>query len=151
MLLGTVYDVQGKYDQANAQYEQALKIDPQFAEAANNLAWNHAERGGNLDVALTWAQTAKRYAPNNPMISDTLGWIYYRKGIYGLATELLKESSLGLPKAPVAQYHLGMAYYRNGNTAQALETLQRALILKPDFLGAEEAHEVINQLQNNSN
>jgi tetratricopeptide (TPR) repeat protein len=79
--LGILYDQQGQYQQANHQYEQALKRNPKFGPAANNLAWNYAEYGGNIDVALALAQTAKEQLPSNPSISDTLGCIYYKKAV----------------------------------------------------------------------
>jgi len=50
----------GKPEEARKRYEAALSLDPTAAIAANNLAWMTAETGGNLDVALQLAQTAKR-------------------------------------------------------------------------------------------
>src|SRR4029450_13350965 len=79
ILLGTIYDYQGQHQQANEYYQKALAINPNAALAANNLAWNYAEYGGNLDTALALAQTAKAQFPDGPGISDTLGWIYYKK------------------------------------------------------------------------
>ena len=49
--------------------------------AANNLAWMFAETGENLDMALQLAQAATRRVPEQPEIQDTLGWIYYKKGL----------------------------------------------------------------------
>ena len=50
------------------------------------------EQGGNLDVALNYAQTAREQQPNDPSIADTLGWLYYKKNAYILANSLLKEA-----------------------------------------------------------
>lgn len=33
----------------------------------------------NIDETLNLAQSAKREVPEDPHISDTLGWIYYKK------------------------------------------------------------------------
>src|SRR5262249_18590329 len=101
MLLGILYDQQGKRQQANAQYEQALKINPRLAPAANNLAWNTVEDGGNLDVALGLAQTAKEQAPEDPSVSDTLAWIYYKKHVYAKAIGLLRETAAKRPENAV--------------------------------------------------
>ena len=79
MLLGVIYDLQGKHPKANEYYQQVLKINPRFGPAANNLAWNYAEHNGNIDVALSLAQTAKEQLPDAPAVSDTLGWIYYKE------------------------------------------------------------------------
>ena len=36
--------------------------------------------GGDRDRALALAQTAKEQAPEDPQVSDTLGWNFYRRG-----------------------------------------------------------------------
>ena len=73
MVLGSIYDLQRQHQKANEQYEQALKINPNFVVAANNLAWNYVDYGGNIDVALatiTWgwptSKTATRLWPSRP-------------------------------------------------------------------------------------
>jgi tetratricopeptide (TPR) repeat protein len=147
MLLGVIYDAQGKHPQANTQYEKVLSINPRFAPAANNLAWNYAEYGGNIDVALSLAQTAKEALPQAASVSDTLGWIYYKKRVYLKAISLLQDSAEQLPDNPVVHYHLGMAYYQQGKTDDAKATLQRALQLSQTFPGVQEAQEVLATLK----
>src|SRR5262249_6603463 len=63
MLLGIIHESRKEYDKAQAHYETILKVNPKFAPAANNLAWMLAEQGGNLDVALSYAQTAREQRP----------------------------------------------------------------------------------------
>ena len=55
-----------------ARYEKGLALNPRFAPAANNLAWVLSEHGSDRDKALTLAQTAKEWAPEDPQVSDTL-------------------------------------------------------------------------------
>jgi tetratricopeptide (TPR) repeat protein len=147
MLLGVIYDLQGKYQKANERYQQALKLNPRFGPAANNLAWNYAEHGGNIDVALSLAQTAKEQLPDTPAVSDTLGWIYYKKNVYLQAISLLAESAEKLSDNPVIHYHLGMAYYKKGDANRAKEALTHALRLSQSFSGAQEAKEALSTLQ----
>ena len=52
-----------------------------FAAAANNLAWVLAAHGGDKDKALALAQIATELVPEDPHVSDTLGWILYRRGV----------------------------------------------------------------------
>jgi tetratricopeptide (TPR) repeat protein len=146
MLLGMLYDLQNKPPQAMAYYEKALALNPRFAPAANNLAWNYAEHGGNIDRALSLAQTAREQLPHDPSIADTLGWLYYKKDRYRQALPLFKESAEKLTDNPVVHYHLGMAYYKIGDTNLAKGALQRALQLRRDFPGAEEAQQVLAQI-----
>ena len=54
LLLGVVQNSRGKIDEANRRYRRALDLSPKNPLAANNLAANLAEHGGNLDEALKW-------------------------------------------------------------------------------------------------
>jgi tetratricopeptide (TPR) repeat protein len=145
-LLGVAYEAQQQYDDAILEYEQALKLEPRFAPAANNLAWLYAERGTNLDVALNLAQTAMEQFPDNPNVADTLGWLYYRKGAYLKAIALLRESADKLPDNAVVHYHLGMAHHKNSDARAAKRALKRALALDADFPGRNEATQVLTAL-----
>jgi putative PEP-CTERM system TPR-repeat lipoprotein len=147
-MLGTILDLQGKKQEAKARYNRALQIDPRAAVAANNVAWLDANtEGANLDLALQLAQTAKAQLPNQHEIDDTLGWIYYKKGMATRAIESLENSTLKQPSNPLYAYHLGLAYHKNGDAAQARKELERALKLKPDFAGADHAKQVLESIR----
>jgi len=142
-----IYDVQQKYDKAKEYYRKALKITPNFAPAANNLAYLYAEKGENVDEALNLAQSAKEQFPDDPSISDTLGWVYYKKNIFGRAIVYLKEANEKITDNPTMRYHLGMAYYKNGDKEQARKELKKALELDPKFRSAEEAKDTLSKLK----
>ena len=146
MMLGIIHEGRKEYDKAKERYDQILKLNPRFAPAANNLAWLIAEQGGNLDVALSHAQTAREQRPEDPNIADTLGWIYYKKNASLLAVSLLKEAADKLPNEPLVHYHLGMAQARSGEAAAAKQALQTALKLNQHFTGAEDAKKTLSGL-----
>jgi tetratricopeptide (TPR) repeat protein len=126
-----ILHMQNKVVEARARYEKVMEVDPQAAVAANNLAWLYAEGGGNLDLALQLAQTAKAKLPTSPEVNDTLGWIYYKKNLPELAIPLLQESVAAAPANPVFHYHLGLAYSKKGDEASARHSLDRALKSQP--------------------
>ncbi|KFO68785.1 hypothetical protein ER57_01690, partial [Smithella sp. SCADC] len=128
-------------------YEKVLKINPNHVPAANNLAFLYAEHKGNIDVALNLAQKAKEQMPEDANISDTLGWIYYKKNVPGTAITYLKEAADKIPDNPVIRYHLGMAYYKKGNRDLAKKELSAALKINPGFAGADEARATLNNLK----
>jgi tetratricopeptide (TPR) repeat protein len=143
-ILGILHNQKQLYLKANQHYEQALKINPDFAAAANNLAWNYAEHGGSLDLALPLAQKAREMNPDSPQILDTLGWIYYKRGMFDNAVALLKDSNAKLKNGdPVVLYHLGLAYHRGGRKVEARDTLNKALALNKNFPGADEARKIL--------
>ena len=147
MLLGILHDLKQQYDQANRYYKKVLDLDKNSALAANNLAWNYTQYGGNLDVALTLAQKARELNPNDEGIAHTLGWIYYKKGVYLKAINLLKESSEKLKdRNPTVLYHLGMAYSKKGDNNLAKESLLKAFKLDQNFPEAKEAKQALDEI-----
>jgi Flp pilus assembly protein TadD len=131
VLLGSLLESQGKWQDAQQQYQKVLTLQPDNAIAANNLAYLLMEHGGNLDLALSLAQTARRAMPDLASAADTLAWAYYHKGAYGLAVDLLEDAVKTFPTNPTYRYHLGMAYQKNKDEARAREQFERALQLNP--------------------
>ena len=86
-------------------------------------------------------------APDDPRISDTLGWILYKRGVYRQALGQLQESASKLADNPAVQYHLGLTFYKLGNTEGAKQALGTALALNPRFPGSEEARQVLAELK----
>jgi tetratricopeptide (TPR) repeat protein len=135
---GIILQTQGNVAEARRRYEQVLSIDGRAAIAANNLAWLQAEAGDNLDVALQIAQTAAAAAPQLPDVSDTVGWIYYKKKLSALAIQQFQRSIQLAPTGAIYYYHLGLAYQQSGEVERGREALRKALTLNPDVtLGAD--------------
>jgi tetratricopeptide (TPR) repeat protein len=146
MLLGIIYDTQKQSDLAEKHYRAALDINPEFAPAANNLAFILADQDRDLDEALRLAQLAKRLLPGSPHVMDTLGWVYYKKGLYDSAIGEFSDSLEKIPENAAVNYHLGMAYYKKGENSKARTELEKALRLDENFMGADEARRVLAEL-----
>lgn len=146
-MLGTILQLQGKNDDAKARYNKALQIDPRAAVAANNLAWIDANSNGNLDLALQLAQTAKARLPNRHEVDDTLGLIYYKKGLSSMAIDALNSSLQKQPDNPSYNYRIALAYHQNGNKEEARKHLQKALKSNANFDGADEAKKLLESIK----
>ena len=129
----------GQVAEARTRYERLAAPNRQGAIASARLAALHVNQGGSLDVALNLALTAKQYRPSDPMVNDTLGWVYVRKGLPALGIPPLEDAVRAQPDRSAFRYHLGMAYQRTGRTAKARDELTRALELDSQFPGAREA------------
>jgi tetratricopeptide (TPR) repeat protein len=148
LLLGNLHDLKQQHDEANRYYRKVLELDKTSTTAANKLAWNYTQYGGNLDVAFSLAQKARELSPNDESIADTLGWIYYKKGAYLRAISLLKESSEKFKdRNPTVLYHLGMAYRKNGDNSLAKESFSKALRLDQGFREAAEAKQALEEIK----
>ena len=137
-----VADQQGKHEEAIKVYATAVSGTENAPVAANNLAFIYAEQGTNLDVALQLATAAKQRLPNDPNVDDTIGWIYYKKGMANLAVKPFEESLKKRPDQAEVLFHLGLAYAKLDEKAKARDALERALKLNPQ-IGGEEARRVL--------
>lgn len=157
-LIGMLEDSRKNYDVSADNYRKALEKDQYAVIAANNLAWLYAVHGkGNLDEAVRLAQQAVQRNPNVAGFTDTLGWIYYKKGLYGAAAEQLQKaisideaaarSSNGVPSANY-HYHLGMALKAKGDKAGSRRELEASLRLsdKSPFNDIDEARKALASL-----
>ena len=147
MLSAIIYQMQGDTAKAQVNYEKLLEIKPDFAPAANNLAYIYSSQGGDLEKAFQLAMKAHEAAPDDPGISDTLGWILFKRGDYQWALGLLQESAEKLPDNAEVQYHLGMVQYKLDNANDAKEILAKALELDKNFAGADEARQTLEKIR----
>lgn len=140
LLLAMTLEREKRLDEAKAEYRSLLEIDPRFGPAANNLAWILSEEGGpQLDEALKLALVAKEALPKESAVSDTLGWIYFKKGSNRAALSFIKEA-IEIEKNqndnsrvnPEIYYHLGEVEAAEGNSAAAKEAFEMSLKMGGD-------------------
>ena len=87
-----ILEAQRDFAAAEAQYQKTMGLDADAAVAANNLAWLYVTSNRNLDQALQLAQTSAKTLGEVPQVNDTLGWIYYKKGMFQPAVQHLEKS-----------------------------------------------------------
>jgi tetratricopeptide (TPR) repeat protein len=144
--LGLVLDGAQRKPEAKQFYEATLKLQPDNAVVLNNLAFLLAETGGDLNDALTKAQHAKQVNPGLNEISDTLGWIYLKKGLADEAIDAFKDLVSKEPNHATYRYHLGMAYSQKGDKTRAIEQLKEALKYNPSKDEKERIQQLITRL-----
>jgi Tfp pilus assembly protein PilF len=142
LLKGVLLQMTSRGAEAIESYRRALDVNSGSVVALNNLAWYYAEKGENLEEALTFARTAKAQNPTSVDVTDTLGWVLYKKGQYDLAIASFREALELSPKRGDVHYHLGLAYAGKGDVARARQTLLAALehqLSASDAAGARSA------------
>jgi putative PEP-CTERM system TPR-repeat lipoprotein len=142
-MLAVLDESVGNRPQARERYERILQLDANAAVAANNLAFIYADDGGNLDLALQYAQVAKQKLPDIPQVNDTLGWVYVKRGLPSLAIPPLERAATLAPKRSSTAYHLGVAYGAAGDHAKARASLEKALQLGLTGRDADEAKKLL--------
>jgi tetratricopeptide (TPR) repeat protein len=137
--MGMIYERLQRWNEARDAYEKSLQADSGNALAKNNLASVLADHGGDLNVALTLAQQAKEKMVDSLEVTNTLGWIYYKRQLYDMALKYLEDCAKKDQKNPTFQYELGMTQWKLGHAAEARASLVKALDLDAHFPDAATA------------
>lgn len=151
ILIGQLYYKQQDPANAKLSYEKALQIDSNNPVASNNLAYLLLQNGGDVDQAVSLAQTARRGVPDSPGYADTLGWALYNKGYYQQSIDLFQQAlQLGVkanrPDNPTIHYHLGLAYEKGGQPELARKELERVLQINPNYSNAAAVKKALTEL-----
>jgi len=152
VLLGELYNSKQSWDSARRAFEKALSLSPQNPAASNDLAYVLLRTGGNPDLAMPLAETARRGMPDSPQAADTMGWALYQKGAYNSAIDQFQDALKLAQRTksiddPTAHYLLGMTYEKTGQMALAREHLQRVLKINPNYWAAEDVKKLLSQLR----
>jgi tetratricopeptide (TPR) repeat protein len=152
IVLGNLYESGSDWKKAEDAYQNALTLNPQDPMASNDLARVMLHTGGNLDMALSLAQTARRRLPDSPAVADTLGWIFYQQGVYPPAISNLQEALTlqvknNLPDNPDIHYHLGLAYEKSNQPSLAREQFEHVLRISPNYSYATEIRKELGGLK----
>lgn len=107
--------------------KKVIELDSGHANALNYLGYTYAELDINLDEAEELITRALEIKPNDGYITDSLGWVYFKKGRYDKAVAIL-EKALHLSSGdPTISEHLGDAYMANKMYSQAIDAYKNAL------------------------
>ena len=107
-------------EEAVKAYRRLIEVNDESVQARNNLAIL-LEQQGKLDEALVVAQAAYARAEREPVVMDTLGWLYLHKGREQRAVALLSAARDLAPASVETRYHLAMAYRQVGRLSDARE------------------------------
>jgi tetratricopeptide (TPR) repeat protein len=120
---------QGAWDKMESNLLQVIELDADHADALNALGYTYADHNSNLKMADVYIKRAFQLQPDDPAITDSMGWLAFRQGHYRLARDYLQQAFAVLPDAEIAA-HLGVVEWALGNIKTANEIWNS--ILKDD-------------------
>jgi len=121
----------GAVDEAISQFQQALKIKPDFAGAYNNLGNAFLEKG-NADEAITQFQRALQFNPDIAVVHYNLGEALQQKGKKDEAAAQFQLALQIDPDAMHTYYNPGNVLLKEGRVDEAIAQFQQALKIDPN-------------------
>ncbi len=132
---GILYD-RGRVDEAIAQFQRALEIQPNYSEAHSGLGGALLQKG-EVDEAIAQFQKALEIQPDNTLAHRNLAIALLRKGQLDEAITHFKKAVELQPNSAINYYNFGYALVQKGQIDEAIALYQKALELQPDY---PEAH-----------
>ena len=129
---GITYERTERWPQAEADFLEALELEPEQPFVLNYLGYSWVDQGLHLDRAKGMLRRAVELRPEDGFIVDSLGWAHYRLGEYEESVTNLERAVELQPDDPVINDHLGDAYWRVGRIREARFQWERALIFEPE-------------------
>ena len=119
------------YENMERLLRKLISLKPDYHHAYNALGYSFAERNVRLAEARTLINKALEFAPDDPMIRDSLGWVEFRTGNMKKALEILQSAYKARPDADIAA-HLGEVLWVMGQRDQAVAVWREGLRLSSD-------------------
>ncbi|MFO1241709.1 MAG: tetratricopeptide repeat protein [Rickettsiales bacterium] len=128
---GICYEQAGNWPKAEADFNQALKLEPDQPDVLNYLAYSWLVQGNKIKDAQKMLERAVAERPDDANIIDSLGWASYLQGNYQEALEYLEQAVELMPHDPTVNDHYGDALWQLGRHTEARYQWERALYYKP--------------------
>ena len=110
---------------------QVIADKPDYHQAYNALGYSFADRKIRLSEARELIQKALDFAPNDPFIQDSMGWVEFRSGNLVQAQQILQAAYQSRPDPEIAA-HLGEVLWSMGQQAQARTIWKQGATQNPD-------------------
>lgn len=130
--LGVCYDRLCNSTKAIECYSEALKINPDFNQAKNNLASAYLD-SEQLESANILLMEVLQVEPQSETAQANMGIYNYQTGKYDLALKYYQKALEINPNNSHVLNNLGLLYEVSGRLDEALECYRNALLFEPKF------------------
>lgn len=130
-------DVQRLNQQARADAERALQLQPDLAAVHLAIGYNEYWGRGDYAAALQAFGVALKLKPNDADALAAQGFVQRRQGQFDAAIALFQRALTLDPRNSALAFELGLTNMEVSRFADAENAFQRALALDPDNLNAK--------------
>jgi TolB-like protein/DNA-binding winged helix-turn-helix (wHTH) protein/tetratricopeptide (TPR) repeat protein len=135
-LLGRILKKQFQWADAEAEYKQALALNPNNSTAHLDYAqWLMSH--GRVDEALAWSRRARELDPLGKT-GDTIGWMLFQARRYDDSIRELRSFLAVYPNDAIAHLFLAFPMIANGQAEEAIPDLEKTATMMHRSPGALE-------------
>jgi tetratricopeptide (TPR) repeat protein len=120
-----------KLDEMEKLLRKVIAQNPSYYNAYNALGFSLADRNIRLPEAKQLIVKALTFAPDDPFITDSLGWVEFRMGNLGAALTYLQKAYKDRADAEIAA-HLGEVLWKMKRQNEALKVWREGLNTAPN-------------------
>ena len=121
----------GKLAEMEVLLQRVIELKPDYHSAYNALGFSFADRNVRLAEAKQLINKALEYAPADPFIRDSLGWVEFRLGNAVEAAKILEGAFKARPDAEIAA-HFGEVLWSLGQRDKAIAIWREGQLLSPE-------------------
>ncbi len=121
----------GQLDEMERLLRQVIKLKPDYHHAYNALGYSLAERNIRLPEAKELIRQALTYAPTDPFIRDSMGWVEFRMGNRAEAIAIFEAAYKAKPDAEIAA-HYGEVLWSLGQRDRAIAIWKEGKLINPE-------------------
>ena len=130
---GLGYTNTGDIDRAIADFSEAIRLDPKFADAFSDRCWARAISGRDLPDALADCNESLRLRPGDGGVLNSRGLVQLRLGAFDKAIADYGAAVEKNPKDADSLYGSGVAKLRSGDKAGGEADIAAAKAIKADI------------------
>ena len=135
-----------KYAEAITSYKEALKIDPENAQANYEIAFTLVSTGARKEAIPYLERVTKTKNNTTASAYDLLGSIYDELGQKEKAIANFKQGIETDPKYTMLYYNLAITYVRMGNTKEAMSYVIQSLKLNPMHASSHRLYAMLSKI-----
>jgi Tfp pilus assembly protein PilF len=133
--LGMAYVEEGQLEEAIIEFEEAIRLDPDHADAHLKLGTAYHKQG-KLEEAIAAYKKVVELDPDSATAHSNLGLAYYDQGRLDEAIAAYKKAVELDPDSATAHSNLGLAYAHQGQLDEAVAEYKEAIRLDPNYPAA---------------
>jgi len=122
----------GKFKEAAAAFEQAIKYRPEYPEAYDHLGDAYLELG-EVKKSVEAFKRVIKHKPASALAYNKLGVAYREQRDYNKAVDAFKESIRLNSSDPMTHFNLGLAYFYNNKMPAAVAEYKTLQTLSPEI------------------